>query len=204
LISTVAPATLSVGQSEQSSFSKISVPRMNISSSDWGNDFTYPWTANKGGGQRQAESDTPRVARIINAVSTSGQILPFAVPSTIVNASYTIEASIPTIKCRKASPEAATYLVAALTAPSRPLDSNFVFNFCDAQDSGLCTEGAVAYAAIGGDETTRGGLQNLTYSFDDNSGYDLASSGSMLVAVGMSSVDIFKCQVQNSSVQISV
>jgi hypothetical protein len=30
---------------------------MDISSSDWGNDFTYPWTTNKGGGQRQAESD---------------------------------------------------------------------------------------------------------------------------------------------------
>jgi hypothetical protein len=80
----------------------------------------------------------------------------------------------------------------------------FIFNFCDAQDSCLCTEGAVAYAAIGGDETTRDGLQNLKCNFDDNSGYNLAYLGFMLVAVGMPSVDIFKCQVQNSSVQISV
>jgi hypothetical protein len=109
LTAVFAPATLSVTRSSLSNSSAIEVPTIGISNSSLYQNFVY--TVRTGNFPSQGSS---RLGRIIGAVAMSGQRENLQSPTLQPNASYTLQAYAPLLRCSSANATVQSQLITML------------------------------------------------------------------------------------------
>lgn len=174
---------------------------MNISSTDFGNNFTYPWTSPNHDGKRFPEGPTPRVARIVAAVAYTGQVLPFQIPNALVNGSYTLSAEVPLVQCTKATDDDISMILDKLNGGEVAYTkSSFEYNATNKESH------RIGYLALR--ESYFASKANNASVIEESmliaQGPGRTGRGPVLVVLSKPTVDVIKCQLCNSTIGFTV
>jgi hypothetical protein len=187
------------------------VLNMNISSQENSTNFTLPWFLDPTFNFRilyNIPTATSRVTRIISAVAHAGKRLSFELPPGLVNASYSLEANVPLVRCIEDDVSVQTELVEMFKSmPGMDVNTTFNFNGWEWRDCHIkkdCDYGTLGYVAAMKYQTPMKYKTPPNLSYNTTGVVDTDLGKEFLVAIITPQSTFLRCELYNSTLNFTV